>query len=94
MILHSERQIKRGVCGLRLSRTTDDCCKYIFYMFQVASRQVFVVAGIIYILFGILGKFSAVFITIPYPVLGGAIILMWGTFFGVILSNLQVNVYT
>ena len=52
----------------------------------------FVVAGIIYILFGILGKFSAIFITIPYPVLGGAIILMWGTFFGVILSNLQVNI--
>ena len=47
-------------------------------------------AGIIYILFGVIGKFSAIFITIPYPVLGGAMILMYGTYFGVILSNLQV----
>ena len=63
----------------------------VYICLQVASRHVFIVAGIIYILFGIFGKFSAIFITIPYPVLGGAIILMWGTFFGVILSNLQVN---
>ena len=49
-------------------------------------------AGIIYILFGVIGKFSAIFITIPYPVLGGAMILMYGTYFGVILSNLQVRI--
>ena len=49
-------------------------------------------AGIIYILFGVIRKFSAIFITIPYPVLGGAMILMYGTYFGVILSNLQVSI--
>jgi len=58
---------------------------------QVASRQVFVGAGVLYILFGVFGKFSALFISIPYPVLGGAIVVMFGIFFGVIISNLEVN---
>lgn len=57
---------------------------------KVASRRVFVTAGILYIFFGVIGKFSAVFITIPYPVLGGAAIIMFSTFLGVALSNLQV----
>ena len=35
---------------------------------------------------------SAVFITIPYPVLGGAALVMFSTFLGVVLSNLQVRV--
>lgn len=56
---------------------------------QVASRHVFVCVSLVYILFGIIGKFSAVFITIPYPVLGGALIIMFGMFNGVVLSNLQ-----
>ncbi|OWF38756.1 Solute carrier family 23 member 1 [Mizuhopecten yessoensis] len=55
---------------------------------QVASRDVFLLVSLIYIVFGILGKVSAVFITIPYPVLGGAMIVMFGTFNGVVLSNL------
>ena len=59
--------------------------------FQVASRQVFVCTGIIYLLFGILGKFSAVFVTIPHPVLGGASVAMFSALFGVVTSNLQVN---
>ena len=59
--------------------------------FQVASRYVFVCAGIMYILFGMLGKVSAIFITIPYPVLGGAALVMFATFLGVVLSNLQVS---
>ncbi|KAK3610441.1 hypothetical protein CHS0354_016618 [Potamilus streckersoni] len=56
---------------------------------KVASRRVFVAVGIIYMLFGVIGKFSAVFITIPYPVLGGALISIVGVFIGVILSNLH-----
>ena len=50
----------------------------------------FVCTGILYVIFGIVGKFSAVFITIPYPVLGGASIAMFSAFLGVSLSNLQV----
>ena len=45
----------------------------------------------VFILFGIVGKLSAVFITIPYPVLGGASIAMFSSFTGVAISNLQVD---
>ncbi|XP_065924791.1 solute carrier family 23 member 1 isoform X4 [Magallana gigas] len=57
---------------------------------KVASRDVFIATGVIYFIFGIIGKISAVFLTIPYPVLGGALIVMFGMFNGVVLSNLQV----
>lgn len=50
----------------------------------------FIATGVIYFIFGIIGKISAVFLTIPYPVLGGALIVMFGMFNGVVLSNLQV----
>ncbi|XP_052788146.1 solute carrier family 23 member 1-like [Mya arenaria] len=57
---------------------------------RVASRSVFLCTGILYILFGVFGKFSAIFITIPYPVLGGAIFVMLGVCLGVVVSNLEV----
>ncbi|XP_060597680.1 solute carrier family 23 member 2-like isoform X2 [Ruditapes philippinarum] len=57
---------------------------------RVSSRHVFFVTGMIYVIFGIIGKISAVFICIPYPVLGGALITMFGMFTGVVLSNLKV----
>ena len=50
-----------------------------------------IVAGVIYLIFGIIGKTSAVFISIPYPVLGGALIVMFGMFIGVAISSLQVT---
>ncbi|XP_060064647.1 solute carrier family 23 member 1-like [Ylistrum balloti] len=56
---------------------------------KVASRRVFMVVGILYMLFGTLGKFCAFFIMIPYPVLGGTVLTMIGMFTGVVLSNLQ-----
>lgn len=56
---------------------------------KVASRWVFVTVGLLYMLFGVIGKFSAVFIAIPEPVLGGALICITGVFIGVILSNLS-----
>ena len=59
--------------------------------FQVASRHVFLCCAIVFILFGIVGKLSAIFITIPYPVLGGASIAMFSSFTGVAISNLQVG---
>lgn len=51
-------------------------------IFQVASRWVFVVVGVIYMLIGILGKLSAVFIMIPEPVLGGALMSITAVFIG------------
>ncbi|XP_021341876.1 solute carrier family 23 member 2-like isoform X2 [Mizuhopecten yessoensis] len=56
---------------------------------RVASRNVFLWVGLIYMLFGMVGKVSAVFITMPYPVLGGAMIIMYGMFNGIVLSNLH-----
>ncbi|XP_033758171.1 solute carrier family 23 member 2-like [Pecten maximus] len=56
---------------------------------QVASRYVFIATALIYIVFGLVGKVSAIFITIPYPVLGGILLVMFGVFNGVVLSNLQ-----
>ncbi|XP_060079464.1 solute carrier family 23 member 2-like [Ylistrum balloti] len=57
---------------------------------KVASRDVFWWVSIIYMVFGLVGKVSAVFISIPVPVLGGAMIIMFGMLNGIILSNLQV----
>lgn len=56
---------------------------------KVASRLVFTVFPCILILFGIIGKLAAVFITIPYPVLGGVQIIGFGMFIGLVMSNLQ-----
>ncbi|CAG5133904.1 unnamed protein product [Candidula unifasciata] len=57
---------------------------------RVMSRSVFQLAGIIYIIFAVCGKFGAIFVSIPYPVLGGTNIVIMGIFIGVILSYLQV----
>ncbi|KAK3087985.1 hypothetical protein FSP39_013082 [Pinctada imbricata] len=56
---------------------------------RVASRSVFIALAVIYMVLSVLGKLSAIFISIPYPVLGGALIVMAGMFNGVTLSNLQ-----
>ncbi|XP_052225861.1 solute carrier family 23 member 1-like isoform X4 [Dreissena polymorpha] len=55
---------------------------------KVASRWVFVMVGVIYMAIGLLGKLSALFIMIPEPVLGGALLSITAVFIGVILSNL------
>ncbi|XP_060080915.1 solute carrier family 23 member 2-like [Ylistrum balloti] len=57
---------------------------------KVASRDVFWWVSLIYVVFGLVGKVSAIFITIPLPVLGGAMMVMFAMFNGVVLSNLQV----
>ena len=60
-----------------------------FLLYQVASRLVFGLFPCILILFAIIGKLAAVFITIPYPVLGGVQIIGFGIFIGLVMSNLQ-----
>ena len=39
-------------------------------------------------IFGVIGKFSAIFIMIPEPVLGGALISITGVFIGEFICNL------
>lgn len=56
---------------------------------RVASRRIFQAAGLMYILLAVFSKIGAVFITVPYSVLGGTQILTIGIFIGIVLSNLQ-----
>lgn len=46
------------------------------------------------ILMGMLGKISAVFTTIPDPVVGGMFMVMFGVITATGISNLQVNTHT
>ena len=41
------------------------------------------------ILLAFLGKFASVFVTIPYPVLGGTQVVGFGIFIGLVVANLQ-----
>ncbi|XP_071090863.1 solute carrier family 23 member 2-like [Haliotis cracherodii] len=56
---------------------------------RVASRRVFAATGVLFMLMGILGKIGAFFVTIPYSVIGGGMIIGVGIFVGIVLSNLQ-----
>lgn len=60
-----------------------------FSLFEVASRRVFQMLGLQLVLCAVIGKMGAVLVTIPYPVLGGAAIISFGLFLGIILSYLQ-----
>uniref|UniRef100_A0A8C2Q677 Si:dkey-106n21.1 n=1 Tax=Cyprinus carpio TaxID=7962 RepID=A0A8C2Q677_CYPCA len=56
---------------------------------RVGSRLVLQTAGLLMIILGLFGKFSAVFITIPDPVIGGMFLVMFGMVAAVGISNLQ-----
>ncbi|XP_059917538.1 solute carrier family 23 member 1 [Gadus macrocephalus] len=59
------------------------------HQLEVGSRLVLQTTGILMILLGIFGKFGAVFITIPEPVIGGMFLVMFGMIAAVGISNLQ-----
>lgn len=56
---------------------------------KVASRRVFQVAGLIFALSGLCGKFGALLTLLPDPVLGGIVLVSFGMVTSVGLSNLQ-----
>lgn len=60
-----------------------------FYLTQVASRAVFVTAGLIFLVSGVLGKLGAFLTMIPDPVLGGVLLVGFGLVTSVGLSNMQ-----
>ena len=45
---------------------------------QVASRRVIQTQAIVMLCLGMLGKFGALFVTIPEPVVGGVFLVMFG----------------
>ncbi len=49
----------------------------------------FQTTGVIFLLMAVVGKIGAFFITIPYCVVGGAMIIGLGNFIGIVLGNLQ-----
>ncbi|XP_056016271.1 solute carrier family 23 member 1-like isoform X2 [Ostrea edulis] len=56
---------------------------------RVGSRRVTFIAGLIFLILGCLGKVSALFVTIPDPILGGLFHVTFGMIMTVGLSNLQ-----
>ncbi|XP_061185627.1 solute carrier family 23 member 1-like [Saccostrea echinata] len=56
---------------------------------RVGSRRVVLVAGLILVILGCLGKVSAIFVTIPHPVLGGLFHVTFGMVMTVGLTYLQ-----
>ncbi|XP_029115757.1 solute carrier family 23 member 2 [Scleropages formosus] len=56
---------------------------------KVGSRLVLQTAGLLMIVLGLFGKFGAIFITIPEPVIGGMFLVMFGMIAAVGISNLQ-----
>ncbi|KAF7666943.1 hypothetical protein LDENG_00086380 [Lucifuga dentata] len=56
---------------------------------KVGSRMVIFVSALVMILMGILGKIGAIFTTIPNPVIGGMMMVMFGVITAAGISNLQ-----
>lgn len=48
-------------------------------------------SGVFMVLMGMLGKFGAIFTTIPTPVVGGMFLVMFGVITAAGIANLQVN---
>lgn len=53
--------------------------------------MVIVAAGCVLLLMGMFGKIGAAFATIPTPVIGGMLLVMFGVITAVGISNLQVT---
>ena len=60
-----------------------------FISAQVGSLRVIQVGGFMFMIFGMLGKFGALFVTIPDPIIGGVFMVMFGMITAVGISNLQ-----
>ncbi|XP_014674568.1 PREDICTED: solute carrier family 23 member 2-like [Priapulus caudatus] len=56
---------------------------------KVGSRRVIQVAAVVMMLFGTIGKFGALFVTIPEPIIGGMFCVVFGMVTAIGLSNLQ-----
>lgn len=58
---------------------------------KVGSRTVILLSGVVMMLLGMLGKFGAIFTTIPDPVIGGMFLVMFGVITAAGISNLQAT---
>ncbi|XP_064199009.1 xan_ur_permease domain-containing protein isoform X1 [Anguilla rostrata] len=58
---------------------------------RVGSRMVIVASGFLMVIMGIFGKVGAIFTTIPTPVIGGMLLVMFGVISAAGVSNLQYS---
>lgn len=56
---------------------------------KVGSRRVVLMAGVIMAVFGCLGKFSAIAVSMPDPIIGASFLVLFGVLAAVGASNLQ-----
>uniref|UniRef100_A0A3Q3KBR3 Uncharacterized protein n=1 Tax=Monopterus albus TaxID=43700 RepID=A0A3Q3KBR3_MONAL len=56
---------------------------------KVGSRMVIVASGVLMVVMGVFGKVGAIFTTIPSPVIGGMLLVMFGVISAAGVSNLQ-----
>ena len=56
--------------------------------------MVIVASGFLMVIMGIFGKIGAIFTTIPTPVIGGMLLVMFGVISAAGVSNLQVCLST
>ncbi|XP_069139588.1 solute carrier family 23 member 1-like [Argopecten irradians] len=77
-----------GLFGASHATTTFGGNIGIIGMTRVGSRRVFQTLGIQMAAVAVIGKFTAFFVTVPYPVLGAVNIISAATFVGLVFSNL------
>ena len=65
-----------------------------FCVVQVGSRRVVQTGAVILLILGMLGKFGAIFVSIPTPIVGGVFMVMFGKFisFSILYSLYIVKV--
>ncbi|XP_062619220.1 solute carrier family 23 member 1-like [Saccostrea cucullata] len=78
-----------GVWGASHATTTYGSTIGFIALTKVASRNVFQLLGLLLMVLGVLGKVTSVFVTIPYPVVGGLQVVGIGFFIGLVFGNLQ-----
>ncbi|XP_061194412.1 solute carrier family 23 member 1-like [Saccostrea echinata] len=78
-----------GVWGASHATSTYGSTIGFIALTKVASRNVFQLLGVLLMILGVLGKVSSVFVTIPYPVVGGLQVVAYGFFIGLVFGNLQ-----
>lgn len=78
-----------GLCGTGNATTSSSPNVGAVGITKVGSRRVVQVAAVLMILFGVVSKFGALFVTIPEPIIGGVFFVLFSTITAVGLSNLQ-----
>jgi len=61
-----------------LTRMSETAAATAAAVFQVGSRRVVIYSAVIMLVMGLLGKFSALFVSMPEPIVGGVFAVTFG----------------